>query len=263
MRIELEIASRVATINLNRPRQRNAIDLELLDELCAALHQVRDDPEVAAIVLRGAGPVFSSGVDHTLLRDVLANLPAHPWRHTHRDLQRAARQIDALEKPVIAVLHGCCLGLGLELALACDFRVASRECVLGLPEIAFGILPDIGGTTRLVRLIGAARAKEMILTGRAISARRAERYALVHQLEGDPDAAGRAALELATGLSAHSAAALGAAKALIGRSSEVDDRTSLELEGAYQLGLLQRGDLVERFPAALAFVKETVANPLD
>ncbi len=263
MPVRVELAAPVATLWLDRPDQRNAFDRELLDGLVAALDQVRDAPEVRVVLLRGAGPVFSSGIDHTLLADLFGRMPQVPWKHLHHDVQAPLRRLEVMTKPVIAVLHGLCIGLAFELALACDFRVSSADCVFGLPEIAFGILPDVGGTTRLVRLVGAARAKELILTGCSWSAARAERFGVLHRVAADEAGALAAAEELAVAIATHAPAAVGAAKSLIDRSAEVDDRTSLQLEGAFQWALVQQPGLVERFPQALAFIRRTLAEPLE
>jgi enoyl-CoA hydratase/carnithine racemase len=263
MPVRVAIAPPVATIWLERPDQRNAFDREMLDGLVAALDRVRDDPDARVVLLRGAGPVFSSGIDHTLLADLFGQMPHVPWKHLHHDVQAPLRRLEVMTKPVVAVPHGLCIGLAFELALACDFRVASAECVFGLPEIAFGILPDVGGTTKLVRLAGGARAKELILTGCSWSAARAERFGVLHEVAPDPAAALAVAERLAAAIATHPPAAVGAAKSLIDRSAEVDDRTSLQLEGAFQWALVQQPGLVERFPQALAFIRRAIGEPLD
>jgi len=165
----------VAQLTLNRPDKRNALNGPMMQALASGLDAVRDDPEVRVVVLCGAGPAFSSGIDHTLLLEVFQKSQQVPFRHVHHDLQDVFHRIERMEKPVIAVLHRACAGMALELALACDFRIALADCVMGLPEVAFGIIPDVGGTTRLVRTVGVPRAKELILTGKFLTAETAGR----------------------------------------------------------------------------------------
>jgi enoyl-CoA hydratase/carnithine racemase len=161
-----------------------------------------------------------------------------------------------LHQPVIAALHGACIGMALELALAADIRIASEDCTLGLPEIAFGLVPDVGGTTRLIRAVGEPRARELVLTGRVVKARTAERYGLIHEVTADLDARLRARAET---LASHSATALGLAKSLCLASADSDAATSFRLEGIVQQALLGQSDLAARLPAAVAFIKAQIA----
>jgi enoyl-CoA hydratase/carnithine racemase len=168
-------------------------------------------------------------------------------------------KIARMHQPVIAAVHGACVGMALEMALACDMRIATEDCVLGLPEIAFGLVPDVGGTTRLVRTVGEARARELVLTGRLVKARTAERYGLVHEVVADADALARRATEMAELMAAHSGTALGLAKTLVTASAEADAATSFRLEGVVQQTLIAQPDIMARFPAALAFIKAQFA----
>ncbi len=260
-RIELERSGPLATLWLDRADKRNAIDAALMKELAAALDEVGGDRAVRAVVLRGRGQVFSSGIDHTLLTEVFGATQRSPFLHLHHQLQDVFHRLSRLHQPVIAALHGVCIGMALELALAADLRIASEDCVLGLPEIAFGIVPDVGGTTRLVRAVGEPRARELILTGRLVRARTAERYGLVHEVVADADALARRAAETAAQLAAHAPAALGLAKTLCQVSADADAASSFRLEGVVQQALLAQPDLMTRFPAALAFIKAQLANP--
>ena len=256
MTTQLERNGAIATLWLDRADKRNAIDGALVRSLAAALDEVGGDRNVRVVILRGKGPVFSSGIDHTLLAEVMGATQQTPWLHLHHGLQDAFHRIARLHQPVIAVLHGTCIGMALELALAADIRIASEDCVLGLPEIAFGIVPDVGGTTRLVRAVGEPRARDLILTGRLVKARTAERYGLVHEVVADPAAFAQARAEL---IAAHAGSALGLAKALCGASADSDSSTSFRLEGIVQQTLLAQPDLMTRFPTALAFIKAQIA----
>jgi enoyl-CoA hydratase/carnithine racemase len=260
-RITTERTGPVATLWLDRADKRNAMDGTMMTELAAALDVVGADRSVGVVVLRGRGSVFSSGIDHTLLTEVFGSTQKTPFLHLHHGLQDVFHRLTRLHQPVIAALHGTCVGMACELALAADIRIASEDCVMGLPEIAFGIVPDVGGTTRLIRAIGEPRARELVLTGRLIRAQTAERYGLVHEVVATGEALTARATELAEQLARHSGTALGLAKALVTASADADTTTSYRLEGLVQQTLLGQPDLMTRFPAAIAFIKAQLANP--
>ena len=259
-RIQLERSGPVATIWLDRPDKRNALDAAAMKELAAALDEIGGDRAVRVAVLRGRGSVFSSGIDHSLLAEVFGATQQSPFLHLHHQLQDVFHRMSRLHQPVIAALHGVCVGMALELALAADIRVASEDCVLGLPEIAFGIVPDVGGTTRLVRAVGEPRARELILTGRLVRARTAERYGLVHDVVA-ADALDARVAQRADQITAHAGGAVGLAKSLCQLSADADAATSFRLEGIVQQALFAQPDLMARFPQALAFIKAQLANP--
>jgi enoyl-CoA hydratase/carnithine racemase len=256
MLVETDIRDGVATLLLNRPDKRNALDRAMMDAIAAALDKVRDDPAVRVLVLRGAGPVFSSGIDHALLVEVFQKARSVPFSHLHHDLQETFHRIERMRKPVIAAMHGACVGMAFELALACDFRVATADCVVGLPEILFGIVPDVGGTTRLTRAVGPARAKELIMRGSLIAADEAAALGLISEKAADQADLDARVGALAAHLSSLSPAALGQAKALVHQSAEIDARASYQLEGTVQEILLQQTDLGERLPRALQWIRD-------
>jgi enoyl-CoA hydratase/carnithine racemase len=260
MSVSVDTAQGVATLTLARPEKRNALDRALMEALAAALDRVRDDPSARVVVLRGQGPVFSSGIDHALLLEVFQKAQAVPWAHVHRDLQEVFHRIERMRKPVVAGLQRACVGMAFELALACDFRVATADCKLGLPEIAFGIVPDVGGTTRLTRAVGLARAKELVLLGSLISAREAHALGLVTEVVADEAELDARVGALAALLAARSPAALGHAKALVHASADSDSATSFTLEGTVQEVLMKQPDLAARFPEALAWIKAELAR---
>lgn len=261
--VRLERAGPVGHVILNRPDRRNALNGALMDALASTLDEVRDDKAVRVLVLRGAGGVFSSGIDHELLMGVFAKSQEVPFRHLHRDMQAQIDRLEEMERPVIAVLSRYCVGMALELALAADFRIATEDCVMGLPEVAFGIVPDVGGTTRLVRTVGLQRAKEMVLTGRLVTARRARADGLLTDVRSDEAAAIEAAEALAGHMARFPAAGVGMAKALVNRSADVDTHTSLRLEGLVQSVLLREPDVGAAFPDALAYIKAQLEDPED
>lgn len=256
-RITVERDAAIATLWLDRADKRNALDADLMKELAAALDEIGGDRSVRVVILQGRGPVFSSGIDRTLLASVLTATQQSPWLHLHHQLQDVFHRMARLHQPIIAAIHGTCIGMALELALAADIRIASADAILGLPEIAFGIVPDVGGTTRLIRAVGEPRARDLILTGRMIKAATAERYGLIHEVATD---VGVAARQRADQMAAHSATALGLAKALCTASADSDAATSFRLEGIVQQALLAQPDLPTRLPAALAFIKTQIES---
>lgn len=259
--LQLDRSGPLATLWLDRPDKRNALDAALMKELAAAFDEIGADRAIRVVVLRGRGPVFSSGIDHALLAEILGATQQTPFLHLHHQLQEVFHRMSRLHQPVIAALHGVCVGMALELVLAADLRLATEDCILGLPEIAFGIVPDVGGTTRLVRAVGEPRARELILTGQLVRARTAERYGLVHDVVADAAALERLVAERAQQLAGHPGPAIGLAKALCQLSAESDAATSFRMEGIVQQALFAQPDLMTHFPAALAFIKAQLANP--
>ncbi|MYD08787.1 MAG: enoyl-CoA hydratase/isomerase family protein [Chloroflexi bacterium] len=168
-------------VTLNRPESRNAINDEMMEAIAAAFDRAeREFAQGARVaVVRAAGRVFSSGIDLEQFAALDEDLRENLFPFTAR-YQAVFDKIERCSLPVICVLQGYCLGLALELALACDFRIAVERARLGLPETRLGIIPDVGGTVRLVKLIGPARAKDLILTGRNIDLAQALDWGLVN-----------------------------------------------------------------------------------
>ncbi len=231
-------------VGLNRPEKRNALHRELLGALVDAVCAAERDREVRAVVLYGEGPVFSAGVDFTMLAGDVGGEVPRPFRTLVGEMQAALTRLERLEKPVIAALHRYVPGLALELALACDLRVASADCELGLPEVKVGLVPDVGGTTRLVRTCGYARAKELILTGRMIRADEALAVGLVHQVVPVGEHV-TAAARLGREIAANAPLAVGLAKRLIDLGSNTDTQTFLQMEILAQSLLVGTADAHE------------------
>jgi enoyl-CoA hydratase/carnithine racemase len=234
----------VLYVGLNRPEKRNALHRDLLLALTDAVSAAERDHEVRAVIVYGEGPVFSAGVDFNMLvGDVGGEVPL-PFRSMLAEMQGALSRLEAIEKPVIGALHRYVPGLGLELALAFDVRVATSDCELGLPEVRVGLVPDVGGTTRLVRTVGYARAKELIMTGRMIPAAEALGIGLVNQVV-PPGEHLAAAARLAREIAANAPLAVGLAKRLIDLGSNVDKQTFLQMEQLTQSILLRSEDARE------------------
>jgi len=234
----------VRHVILNRPEKRNAFDEDLILALGAALRAAADDPAVRVVVLRGNGPVFSAGMDVA----TLGRVGAEPSRL--REFRRSCLQTwnlcEEMAKPTVCVIHGVCLGGALELALACDLRVMAEDAVVGLPETRLGLVPDVGGSSRLPQVVGVGRAKELILTSRVIGAVDAERFGLVNRVGGMQVASG-----LVDELLGCAPVAVGLAKRLIDASARPALSTTLELEVLAQEQCVRTEDVREGVAAAV------------
>ncbi|MCS6991154.1 MAG: enoyl-CoA hydratase-related protein [Chitinophagales bacterium] len=174
--VEHQGTEAVALIRLNRPKQLNALNLELMDELAAALHELDNNAHVRVMVLTGNDQAFAAGADVTEMVNATA---------LEMDLQNrfaAWNRISSVRKPIIAAVSGYVLGGGCELMLSCDMVVASETVRIGQPEIKLGVMPGAGGTQRLTRAIGKALAMELILTGRMMTADEALRLGLLNRV---------------------------------------------------------------------------------
>jgi enoyl-CoA hydratase len=169
----VERDGRVGVVLMNRPRQLNALNAELIGAVVAALQELDDEPDVRAIVLGGDERAFAAGAD---ISELAAGTPITLYQNRRIDSWDSIRE---LRTPVVAAVSGYCLGGGCELAMLCDLVVASETARFGQPEINLGMLPGAGGTQRLTRAVGKAVAMDMILTGRMLSAREALDFGLV------------------------------------------------------------------------------------
>lgn len=221
----------VRHVVLNRPEKRNAMNQELLLALGDALREAAAESSVHCVILRGEGPVFSAGVDLVELA-ASSGRPGllRPFRNVFLE---CANLCETMAKPVVCQIHRTCVGGALEVALGCDLRVASSDARLGLPEVKFGIIPDVGGSTRLPAVVGLGRAKELIMTGRLIDAAEAERIGLVNRVAA-PEQLERATQDLVEELLANSHIAVGRAKRVIDASARPALAQTLEMEIAVQ-----------------------------
>ena len=202
-----EVRGRVLVLTLNRPEKRNALDSGLRSALLDALRVAADDPGVRALVLTGAGDkAFVAGAD---IGEFEGRTPVDQYRAMKRPTIFDA--IERLPKPVVAAVNGFCLGGGMELALACDLRIASTGARFGQPEVMLGIIPGGGGTQRLPRIVGQGAALRLILTGEMIDAAEAHRLRLVEEVT-EPGALLARAVEIAELIASRSPVAVAAAK---------------------------------------------------
>jgi enoyl-CoA hydratase len=177
----------ISIITFNRPEKRNALNEIMTKELEFAINEAEEDAEVFAIILTGGLKYFISGTDMDFLLGDGKNLTPQRMYEIHHKTQSVYRHLSNTHKPTIAAMAGFALGGGLELALCCDFRIASENTKIGTPEIKLGLLPGAGGTQRLSRMIGITRAKELVLTGESISAQEAFQLGLLNKVTGEAE----------------------------------------------------------------------------
>ena len=232
----------VRHVVLNRPEKRNAFNGELVVATGEALRAAADDPDVRCVVLRGAGPMFSSGMDLATLA-ALAEAPEH-LRAFRRECLSAWNIAEEMTKPTICEIHGACIGGALELALACDLRVVDAHAVVGLPETRIGLIPDVGGSSRLPAVVGLGRAKELIMTGKMISGAEAERIGLATRV-APADELDAATQTLVDELLACAPVAVGLAKRVMDASAKPALAATLELEVTMQERCAATADFAE------------------
>jgi enoyl-CoA hydratase len=177
--LRTELRDRIAVLTLDRPGQLNAIGSETTEQLKQTLAGIRDNDDVRALVITGAGRAFSAGAD---LGEIESFTAPGQFRAFVGRLTEAFALLEDFPKPSVAAVHGFAFGGGLELALACDLRVVADDATLGLTEVGIGTLPGWGGTGRLRALVGAGRAKQMIFTGEPLNADRALAWGIANEL---------------------------------------------------------------------------------
>ncbi|MCC6848037.1 MAG: enoyl-CoA hydratase/isomerase family protein [Deltaproteobacteria bacterium] len=253
MTIRFEREGPVAILTIDRPEVLNALDSATSDALVDAWRRFADDDELRVAVLTGTGDrAFCAGADLRGVADFYRRL-------TSAERLRRSEQVPglggitknlAIDKPILAAVNGHCLAGGLEIALACDLRIAAENATFGLPEVTRGILPGAGGTQRLPRLIGPARALDLILTGRRIDAREAERIGLVTRVVPLAELRG-AALAVARVIAANGPLAVRAAKAAVWRGLDLPLEEGLRLEQLLAEPVRQSDDAEEGVRAFL------------
>jgi enoyl-CoA hydratase/carnithine racemase len=235
----------IMIIALNRPEKRNALSLQMCHAIHEAIEDAALDKNIRIVVIRGEGQTFCAGIDFNSLAEINAQFTTTAeFRFSVSKAQDAFNKMEKMEKPVIALLHGHCFGMGLELALAADFRIACEGTNLGLQEVELGLIPDVGGTTRLTRNLGIPLAKELIMTGRLINAEEAYRIHLVNEVvrPNELDSALNRWIERLKGCAP---LAVGLAKKIIDRGSCLDRDSFMELEAYAQSALLNTEDVKE------------------
>jgi enoyl-CoA hydratase/carnithine racemase len=227
---------------LNRPEKRNALNGELIRELGAAIEAAAVDDSVRVVVLRGEGAMFSSGMDVGELRNLSENPTS--LRAFRRPLLAWWNLLEEMPKPTICQIHGAALGGAFELALACDFRTMAEDAVAGIMEVRVGLLPDVGGCSRLPAVVGLGNAKELILTGKVIDGREAYRIGFANRT-APADSLNAVTEGLAAELLGCAPRAVGLAKRVLDAAAKPALATTLELEVSAQEMLAATEDFAE------------------
>jgi enoyl-CoA hydratase/carnithine racemase len=249
-RVTCTIDGGVADVRLNRAAKHNGLDPAMFDAIVAVGRSLIDDRSVRAVVLSGEGPSFCAGLD---FKAFMAGGPAvreHLLARTDESPANLAQRVGwiwtEIPVPVIAAIHGACVGGGLQIALGADLRIAHPEAKLAVRELVWGLIPDMSISKTLARLVRLDVAKELTFTAREFDAREAATLGLVTRLADDPRAA---ALALAREIAGHSPDAIRAAKQLWNRAPELDDAAALRLETELQLPLLGSKNQLEAVQA--------------
>ncbi|SCL34340.1 Enoyl-CoA hydratase/carnithine racemase [Micromonospora pallida] len=241
--VRLETKDGVGTIRLDRPPM-NALNVQVQEELREAATAAADDPEVRAVIVYGGEKVFAAGADIKEMADMsYVDMVERSAR-----LSSALTEFTRIPKPVVAAITGYALGGGCELALACDWRVVAEDAKLGQPEIKLGIIPGAGGTQRLARLVGPARAKDLIMSGRMIDAQEALRIGLADRVVPAADVY-LAAVELVQPYLTGPVQALRAAKLAVDAGLDMDLNSGLAWESQLFAGLFATDDRSEGMAA--------------
>lgn len=254
--IETRFDGDLLWVLINRPEKRNALSPQMLLDLAAAVRTADEHPEVRAVIVHGNGPIFSAGIDIMSLAQSKVEVgdrnPARWLRRFAEDLQQALHAIEATEVPVVGALHGQVMGMGLELALAFDLRVASDDLRLSMPEPRMGLVADVGGTTRLSRTVGPSRTKDLLMTGRSLDAQEALTWGLVNRVVPTGELLD-ATEALCRQIAQNAPLAVGLTKRIVDQGDGLDRHTQMALERWAQSELIASADAQE---AVMAFFEK-------
>lgn len=221
----VEKSDKICKISFNRPKALNALNTKVLEELDKLLDEIEKDDETFVVVFTGEGKAFVAGADIGEMKDknLIEGKKFAQLGH------KVFRKIELLEKPVIAAVNGYALGGGCELAMSCDIRIAGEKAKFGQPEVGLGITPGFGGTQRLSRLVGSAKAKELIFTADTISAQEAEKIGLVNKVVSQEELISET-MNMANKITSKGQVAVRFSKNAINRGIETDIDTALDIE---------------------------------
>jgi len=260
-RVSIEVADHVAVVSLARPEKHNALDAAMFEAIIGAAERLIDEPGVRAVVLHGDGRSFCSGLDLVSLMSAPEGLPAIIERlraGVPTWFQRAAYDWTRLPVPVVAAIHGNCLGGGLQIALGADIRIATPDARLSVMEIKWGLIPDMSITRTLPRLVGIDVAKELTYSGRVCSGEEALGLGVVTRLSEDPLAAAK---ELAADIAGRSPDAVRAAKRLFDEAWSGPAEETLALEAELQQSLIGSPNQLAAVMAGIAKQKPEFTDP--
>jgi enoyl-CoA hydratase/carnithine racemase len=250
--VHYEVQDQNALICLNRPDKRNAINQQMMEKLHSSLLKAEEDNKVRTIIIYGEGPVFCAGIDLMFVSGIgqISGKAGSKFRAFLSKLQNIFTEMERIEKPIICTMHGISLGMGMELSLGADFRIITSDCRYSIPEVELGLIPDVGGTTRLTRLVGPGHAKEIIMTACEVPADKALAIGLINRI-AEPGKHIEAALEMAAQLNKNAPLAVGLAKKVIDRGMHMDKLSLMELEGLAQSQLINTKDVQEGIMARM------------
>ena len=257
-RVRIEDRGAVRHLVLDRPEKRNALNVELIQALGGAIEQAAGDSSVRVVVLRGEGPMFSAGMDVGDLHELSENPDG--LRHYRRPLLQWWNLLEEMPKPTICQIHGAALGGAFELALACDFRTMAEDAVAGIMEVRIGLIPDVGGCSRLPAVVGLGNAKELIMTGKPIDGREAHRIGFANRI-APAEELDAATSKLADELLACAPQAIGLAKRVLDAAAKPALALTLEQEVAAQEALAAGEDFAEGTRAFLEKRDPEFAGP--
>lgn len=252
--VQIDRRGAIAVLMLNRPENLNSWNAAMRAEMQSAVDQLGSDDDLRVLVITGTGRAFSAGEDVRGMADLSA-VSTRAFRRVVRQFHNIFEALEAMEVPVIAAINGTAAGGGLELALSCDFRIASDKARLGFPENKVGLIPGSGGCSRLVKLIGIAQAKRLVMTGKMLNAHEALALGLIEESVAADDLM-RRALDFAAELAEKAPQATGLAKLVINRCLDVDLRTGRDFERLGQSVLKRTADHSE---GARAFIEKRPA----
>lgn len=246
----------IGFITLNRAEKRNAMNLALWDSMNAAIAEAEADSEARVVILKGEGKSFCAGLDLSPENELIPMITGNPsasqkvtFYKSVKKIQGYHTRLERLSQPTIACLHGHCLGAGLEIALCCDFRVCSTECVFGLPEATLAIITDVGGLQRLPKVVGQSHAREIAFRGHRFNSQYAREINLVNHVYPDQTAMETEVLKIAQEIASNPPLAVQGAKDVFLYNENVPLEQALDFNAARSSMIMPSEDIFEAFTA--------------
>ncbi|MDH5371401.1 MAG: crotonase/enoyl-CoA hydratase family protein [Acidimicrobiia bacterium] len=261
--LSIEYDGHVATLWLNRPDKRNAMNLPFWDDIPKAMEELSNDDNVRAVIIAARGKAFSVGIDLMLLAQVAGNREGSDASQKLARYEEVKRfqwtmtSIADCPKPVIAAVHGYCLGAGIDLITACDIRLASADSIFSIRETRMAMVADVGTVQRLPRLIGAGHVAELLYTGKDIDAARAKKIGLINDVWPDQEAVVEGARAMAAEIATNSPLAVQGAKKVLAHEADMSLAEALDHIALYNAAFIESHDIVE---ATTAFFEKRPPN---